>query len=450
MKKTASKQTRRANQTPPLRRQFPETQLRYRVELVGATRPLGFHSTLQPAQAQARQAAAASGKPARVVREVPTANKRGHKRGATVFQTALNAARRKPSRKRSNGLLSRAASGARKLKEKLTRKYRVIARPMLERQEFESEQGALRSGERLALKDAQKQLRKKGLPTKFFRYEVERVNPAQSKKKRANADEYSPDHPISVKRHYRSGGPDYQTKRERIIRAGQRDLFAPDATMDQLLATLRRNPTILSAVKKRLGKAFKTASPALLKKTMRSVISASRKQKQRKNSTINISARRVTVRTKNSDKLMTAAVEAYQEFHGKEPRKVVDEYAPKGSGAPKIVTVLGPIHRIFLEGKTPLKFGGRPDSPKLAEHPLTKRQLYLLGRNYQLSAGQGGVITRIEYVAKKEHLGDQVRTIYFHRMGEETGEKPRLVVNDEGLALIKGGNYRIDAAGIHN
>lgn len=153
---------------------------------------------------------------------------------------------------------------------------------------------------------------------------------------------------------------------------------------------------------------------------------------------------------RNPDELMRAAREAYHEFHGREPHRVLDLWAPKGSGAPQAVTILGPLHRIFLEGKTPLQFGGRPDSPQLAEHPVTKDQLYVLGKNYRLTPSQGGVITRIEYVAKKDHLGDRVQTIYYHRAGEETGERPRLVVNEDGHALIKGGAYWIDSAGIHN
>lgn len=174
--------------------------------------------------------------------------------------------------------------------------------------------------------------------------------------------------------------------------------------------------------------------------------------KRRNKTTINIRAKRVVVRSRrNPDaELMTAARQAYHEFHGREPHKVVDMFAPTGSGAPQVVTILGPLHKIYLQGKTPLDFGGRPDSPQLAEHPVSKNQLYVLGRNYKLSPAQGGVITRIEYVAKKDHLGDKVKTIYYHKAGEETGERPRLVINKDGHALIAGGAYWIDSAGIHN
>jgi hypothetical protein len=61
-----------------------------------------------------------------------------------------------------------------------------------------------------------------------------------------------------------------------------------------------------------------------------------------------------------------------------------------------------------------------------------------------------GEIEQIEYQTSKPHLGHDNETIYYHQLGEETGERPVLEITPEGELQIIGGNYRIEADGIHN
>jgi hypothetical protein len=61
-----------------------------------------------------------------------------------------------------------------------------------------------------------------------------------------------------------------------------------------------------------------------------------------------------------------------------------------------------------------------------------------------------GEIEQIEYQTSKPHLGHEQETIYYHQLGEETGERPILEITPEGEPQIVGGDYRIEADGIHN
>jgi len=86
--------------------------------------------------------------------------------------------------------------------------------------------------------------------------------------------------------------------------------------------------------------------------------------------------------------------------------------------------------------------------------------MVVLGKHYTLKNWKGkrrnpdgftdlGEISVIEYAATKDHL-DGKPTLYYHRMGEDGGEKPHAVVNGEGLLLIEGGDYTITSRGIEN
>jgi len=61
-----------------------------------------------------------------------------------------------------------------------------------------------------------------------------------------------------------------------------------------------------------------------------------------------------------------------------------------------------------------------------------------------------GKIREIEYSEKKPHLGYTKQTIFFHKMGEETGQKPTLRTDGKGGARIVGGAYEIRREGIVN
>jgi hypothetical protein len=82
----------------------------------------------------------------------------------------------------------------------------------------------------------------------------------------------------------------------------------------------------------------------------------------------------------------------------------------------------------------------------------SRGRLHVVGGSYRANpAGEHvGEIEQIEYETKKPHLGQPQQTIYYHRLGEEGGKRPRLVIDREGLIKIHGGDYRIEADGIHD
>lgn len=67
-----------------------------------------------------------------------------------------------------------------------------------------------------------------------------------------------------------------------------------------------------------------------------------------------------------------------------------------------------------------------------------------------LPAGDHGYIYEVTYRAQKAHLGDAKPRLYYHKLGEETGVPPIFHINRDGELIFKGGEYWIEASGIHN
>lgn len=61
-----------------------------------------------------------------------------------------------------------------------------------------------------------------------------------------------------------------------------------------------------------------------------------------------------------------------------------------------------------------------------------------------------GQVKRLEYEESKPHLGYPNPVVWFHRMGEETGERPTLHADGKGGLKFRGGRYRIESRGIVN
>lgn len=68
-------------------------------------------------------------------------------------------------------------------------------------------------------------------------------------------------------------------------------------------------------------------------------------------------------------------------------------------------------------------------------------------RIYDGPAGDLGEVEEIEYLESKPHLG-YGPTRWFHEMGEDGGERPKLVANGKGELRFKGGSYGIKREGI--
>jgi len=61
-----------------------------------------------------------------------------------------------------------------------------------------------------------------------------------------------------------------------------------------------------------------------------------------------------------------------------------------------------------------------------------------------------GHVSKVEYEDFKKHLGYTHPTIFFHHVGEETGEQPTLHTDGDGGLVFRGGAYRVGPRGLEN
>lgn len=126
-------------------------------------------------------------------------------------------------------------------------------------------------------------------------------------------------------------------------------------------------------------------------------------------------------------------------------------------GTPANVDELGQLlrfHWVDWEGnkfKVDLEKMGIPALLAVNRNKDGYDTLYALG-DWVLDSppGDHGLITRIEYRAQKAHLGDTSPRVYYHDLGEETGEPPVLRVDKEGHLIFRDGAYWIEDRGIVN
>lgn len=86
----------------------------------------------------------------------------------------------------------------------------------------------------------------------------------------------------------------------------------------------------------------------------------------------------------------------------------------------------------------------------------TKNKIWIAGArapmlNQKARPGEGldfGEITEIGYITSKAHIGDGKTFEYVHKFGEEGGRRPHLIIDSEGMPILRGGDYQIKAAGI--
>lgn len=150
---------------------------------------------------------------------------------------------------------------------------------------------------------------------------------------------------------------------------------------------------------------------------------------------------------RNPGKATRKTAALYERFSGKPARRQNSVSAP--SNTPAQVAKLGILRLIETSDGRRWKFSGN-DAPFLAaDH---KQKLHVVGGRYRANPGgqDCGEIVRIEYETDKPHLGQKAPAIYFHELGEETGDRPTLVIDGDGLIRIEGGEYWIEADGIHN
>jgi len=61
-----------------------------------------------------------------------------------------------------------------------------------------------------------------------------------------------------------------------------------------------------------------------------------------------------------------------------------------------------------------------------------------------------GELTQIDYVTAKKHIENGELVRFWHKLGEATGEKPKLFVDHDGFPLIMSGSYDVWSVGIVN
>jgi hypothetical protein len=137
----------------------------------------------------------------------------------------------------------------------------------------------------------------------------------------------------------------------------------------------------------------------------------------------------------------------FETFNGRPATKTTSVQAPRRT--PARVAQLGRLRLIRTADGRTWRFPGER-APFLAAD--SRGKLHVVGGQYRANpAGEEcGEIEQIEYQTSKPHLGHDNETIYYHQLGEETGERPVLEITPEGELQIIGGNYRIEADGIHN
>lgn len=128
-------------------------------------------------------------------------------------------------------------------------------------------------------------------------------------------------------------------------------------------------------------------------------------------------------------------------------KKSVSVEAPLST--PATIGRLGKIKKIQLKSGRYYDFTDRKTAPYLAND--SRNKLHVVGGKYRINPGSDqGEIERIIYEAQKPHLGHPEMAPYYHDFGEDDGRMPRLKIDAEGLMHIVGGNYSLEADGIHN
>lgn len=133
-------------------------------------------------------------------------------------------------------------------------------------------------------------------------------------------------------------------------------------------------------------------------------------------------------------------------FTGTASRKTATMNASEGT--PSSLAKLGKLILIKTEGGTI-----KPGSGTTWLCADAKGKLHLTTTAERLIDGPAqnfGEVSQIEYEASKPHLGHNRPTIFFHKMGEDGGNRPVLIADGKGGLKLRGGSYRIEREGIVN
>lgn len=155
------------------------------------------------------------------------------------------------------------------------------------------------------------------------------------------------------------------------------------------------------------------------------------------------------VRAARRKKLNPSVQDVSKMFQG-ETNGAVDEMRAANS-APADLARIGRFVFLQVEGqRRPLRL---PGAMVAAD---TKGRLWIVGNRTPLLSPKAkpgllhdfGEVTRICYDTAKAHIGEGRRFEYVHEFGEDGGKRPRLLVDSEGMPILRGGDYKIEARGI--
>jgi hypothetical protein len=129
------------------------------------------------------------------------------------------------------------------------------------------------------------------------------------------------------------------------------------------------------------------------------------------------------------------------------------EYQASDS-APSNLSRAGKLIFLKLQGGKQVRMPGA----MIAIDPRSER-LWIVGNRTPLftrkAARKGealdyGEVAQVCYETAKAHVGSGKRFEYVHTFGEDGGKRPHLLVDYEGMPILRGGDYRIKAEGIVN
>ncbi|MFB3813420.1 MAG: hypothetical protein ACE14L_04850 [Terriglobales bacterium] len=170
-----------------------------------------------------------------------------------------------------------------------------------------------------------------------------------------------------------------------------------------------------------------------------------------------------------------AAAELYEQFHGAPATEVIEVLEADDVPADvlaKVASMIPPEDYAMLGALVKLEIRGgkgsdaveiefrQNEQPKLVSNP-EGTQLYFEGGNQDVSAlltatqrkkrlVDLGECTQLEYHTRKAADGFRAVT-YYHELGEETGERPRLMFHTQSKRLyLVGGAYQVKPEGITN
>ena len=273
-----------------------------------------------------------------------------------------------------------------------------------------------------------------------------------AKTRKRNLDHRDADHPVSVVHYWRQGPPGYLTPWQRAHHAGQQGLFEHGIVPAKLRH--KNPPGSIEAIEKRIIALVET------EKTAGKNISQIQEKLFQKYGYLlrRIDASHVVLygvggkdwniarKKQNPSKAEKKAIQNRKEFAGHVDGEQ-NLYVPDGT--PDGLSKIGGLALLILKNGQKIK--GNSATVLVQDN---KHKLHLAstksGPMVPLAEGDHGEIVQVEYIEKKSQLNDYEPVLYYHRLGELNGKRPRLIVDDKGQARIVGGDYRITWRGIEN